>query len=56
MKNARIYIKYIESIQERVKAKRRKAMSKAHQNNPNHKSNSFGSAEPKQSEIEKKFK
>lgn len=44
----------ISDIQERAKEKRRKAMSKAHQNNPNNqKSNSFGSAEPKQSEIEK---
>lgn len=44
----------ISDIQERAKEKRRKAMSKAHQNNPNNqKSNSFGSAEPKQSEIAK---
>ncbi|MHB7918933.1 hypothetical protein [Staphylococcus hominis] len=44
----------ISDIQERAKEKRRKAMSKAHRNNPNNqKSNSFGSAEPKQSEIEK---
>lgn len=44
----------ISDIQERAKEKRRKAMNKAHQNNPNNqKSNSFGSAEPKQSEIEK---
>ncbi|WP_394868240.1 ParB N-terminal domain-containing protein [Staphylococcus borealis] len=44
----------ISDIQERAKEKRRKAMSKAHQNNPNNqKSNSFGSAEPKQSEKEK---
>lgn len=51
----------ISDIQERAKEKRRKAMSKAHQNNPNNqKSNSFGSAEPKQSEkvldIDKKTK
>ena len=41
----------IEDIQERAKEKRRKAMSKAHQNNPNHKSDSFGSAEPKLSKT-----
>lgn len=56
MKNARIYIKYIESIQERVKEKRRKALKKANKTNPNHTSNRFGSAEPNQSEIEKRFK
>lgn len=43
----------IGDIQERAKEKRRKAMSKAHQNNPNNqKSNSFGSAEPKPSKEE----
>lgn len=43
----------IGDIQERAKEKRRKAMSKDHQNNPNNqKSNSFGSAEPKPSKEE----
>lgn len=43
----------IGDIQERAKEKRRKAMSKAHQNNPNNqKSNSFGSSEPKPSKEE----
>ena len=44
----------ISDIQEKAKEKRRKAMSKARQNNPNNqKSNCFSSAEPKQLETEK---
>ncbi|MGZ9464900.1 hypothetical protein ACXXHG_09100 [Staphylococcus epidermidis] len=37
----------IGDIQERAKEQRRKALEKANKTNPNHKSNGFGSAEPK---------